>query len=126
LTNWKHHFYFLGRGTIPQYPPIPRVSITKEQKILVTYSYAYAKLRKGQLTLTREQLLTMKPGQYPVRKADSIHHNIPHIRAVNRGPLPPGFTHYMQQETDSPNRDRKPENPKEPTMIYVVEVKNKG
>jgi hypothetical protein len=32
----------------------------------------------------------------------------------------------MQQETDSPNRDRKPENPKEPTMIYVVEVKNIG
>ena len=126
LTNWKHRFYFHSRGTIPQYPPIPRISITKEQKILVTYSYAYVKLRKGQLTLMREQLLTMKPGQYPVRKADSIHHNIPHIRAVNRGPLPPGFTHYMQQETDSPNRDRKPESPKEPTMIYVVEFKNKG
>jgi len=125
LTDWKHRFYFHSRGTIPQYPPIPRVSITKEQKILVTYSYAYAKLRKGQLTLTREQLLTMKPGQYSFRKADDNRQNIPHIRAVNRGPLPPGLTHYMQQEADSPNRDRKPENPKEPTMIYVVEVKNK-
>jgi hypothetical protein len=39
--------------------------------------------------------------------------------------LPPGFTHYMQQETDSPNRDRKPDKPKEPTMIYIVEVKDK-
>jgi hypothetical protein len=31
----------------------------------------------------------------------------------------------MQQETDSPNRDRKPDNPREPTMIYVVEVADK-
>ena len=136
LTDWKHRFYFYGRGTIPQYPPIPRVSITKEQEILVTYNNAYAKPRKAgqrpvsyqtrrwrELTLTRKQLLAMKPGQYSVRKADDIHHNIPNVRAVNRGPLPPGFTHYMQQETDSPNRDRKPENPKEPTMIYLVEVK---
>jgi len=31
----------------------------------------------------------------------------------------------MQQEADSPNRDRRPDKPKEPTMIYVVEVKDK-
>ena len=124
LTDWKHRFYFSGRGTIPQYPPIPRLSITKEQKILVTYSNVYAKPTKGQLTLTRAQLLAMKPGQYSVRKADGIYHNIPNVRAVNRGPLLPGFTHYMQQETDSPNRDRRPENPREPTMIYVVEVRD--
>jgi len=68
----------------------------------------------------------MKPGQYPVRKADDIHHNILHIRAVNRGPLPPGFTHYTQQETDSLNRDRKPGNAKEPTKVHVIEVKNIG
>ena len=53
LTNWKHRFYFHSRGTIPQYPPIPRVSITKGQEIMVTYSYAYVKPRKGQLTLTK-------------------------------------------------------------------------
>ena len=77
-------------------------------------------------TNSKAQLLAMKLGRYSVRKADGIYHNIPNVRAVNRGPLLPGFTHYMQQETDSPNRDRKPENPKEPTMIYVVEVKNIG
>jgi hypothetical protein len=78
------------------------------------------------MELTREQLLNMKPGQYKVRKTDGRYHNIPDVRAVNRGPLPPGFTHYMQQEADSPNRDRKPDKPKEPTMIYIVEVKDKG
>ena len=125
LTDWKHRFYFSGRGSIPQYPPIPRVSITKEQNILAAYSNAYAKPKKGQLVLTREQLLTMTPGEYSAQKAKAAHHNIPNVRAVNRGPLPPGVTHYMQQVTDSPNRDRKPDKPKEPTMIYVVEVMDK-
>jgi hypothetical protein len=125
-TDWKHRFYFSGRGTIPQYPPIPRVSITKDKKIRIKYSNRYAKPSKGQLVLTREQLLAMKPGQFNALKADDTHNNIPNVRAVNRGVLPPGFTHYMQQETDSPNRDRKPGNPREPTMIYVVEVRNKG
>ena len=40
-----------------------------------------------------------------------------------------GYLHItgnMQQETDSPNRDRKPDKPRESTMIYVVEVRNKG
>ncbi len=124
LSDWKHRFYFYGRGSIPQRPPVPRLSITKDQKILVAYSHAYAEPRKGHLTLTREQLLTAKPGQYPISKAQAIHPPLPHIRAINHGPLPSGFTHYMQQETDSANRDRKPENPKEPTMIYVVEVKD--
>ena len=125
LTDWKHRFYFSGRGTIPQYPPIPRISITKEQNILAAYSNAYAKPKKGQLVLTREQLLTMTPGRYSAEKAKVAYHNIPNVRAVNRGLLPPGFTHYMQQETDSPNRDRRPDKPKEPTMIYIVEVKDK-
>jgi hypothetical protein len=126
LTEFKHRFYFSGRGTIPQYPPIPRVSITKNQKILIKYHNKYAEPQRGQMELTREQLLNMKPGQYKVRKTDGRYHNIPDVRAVNRGPLPPGFTHYMQQEADSPNRDRKPDKPKEPTMIYIVEVKDKG
>jgi hypothetical protein len=126
LTDWKHRFYFSGRGTIPQYPPIPRVSITKDRKILIKYHNKYAEPQRGQMELTREKLLNMKPGQYKVRKADGRYHNIPNVRAVNRGALPPGFTHYMQQETDSPNRDRRPDKPKEPTMIYIVEVKDKG
>jgi len=126
LTDWKHRFYFHGRGSIPQRPPVPRLSITKDQKILVAYSHAYAEPRRGQLILTREQLLTFKPGQHPIRKAQAIGPRLPHIRAINHGPLPSGFTHYMQRETDPPNRDRKPGNPKEPTMIYVVEAKNRG
>ncbi|MHC4681201.1 MAG: hypothetical protein ACYTEK_21175, partial [Planctomycetota bacterium] len=71
-------------------------------------------------------LLTGKPGQYRAEQAADSTPRIPNIRAVNRGPLPAGVTHYMQQQTDSPNRDRKPEDAREPTMIYVVEVKNKG
>ncbi len=125
LTDWKHRFYFQGRGTIPQNPPVPRISITNDDRIMVIYSYTYAKPKKGQLLLTRRQLLNMKPGQYLFEKAQASHSAIPHVRAVNHGPLPQGYIHYMQQETDSPNRDRKPENPRESTMIYVVEVKNK-
>lgn len=126
VTNWKHRFYFHGRGTIPQYPPIPRLSITKRQRIRLVYSYAYAKPKKGQLEVTRDELLTMRPGGYSFRKAEDAYPAIPHIRAMNDGPLPPGEVHYMQQEADSPNRDRKPERPREPTMIYVVEVKDEG
>ena len=125
LTDWKHRFYFQGRGTIPERPPTPGISIMADQKILVSYSNRYAGVPKGQLILTREQLLTMKPDQHPARRAVDATPAVPHVRAVNRGPLPAGFTHYMQQETDSPNRDRKPEDAREPTMIYVVEVKNK-
>ena len=122
LTDWKHRFHFHGRGTIPEYPPIARVSIIKEQKIQVAYGYRHATPRKGQLALRREQLLSMGPGQYPFNKAAGLV-DPPHIRAVNHGPLPLAAVHYMQQETDRPNRDRKPENPKKPTMIYVVEMR---
>lgn len=124
VTDWKHRFYFHGRGTIPQYPPVPRLSITKKEKIRLVYSYAHAKPKTGQLELTRNQLLSMKPGQYSFEKARAVYPAIPHIRAVNHGPLPKGEVHYMQQEADSPNRDRKPTKLREPTMIYVVEVKD--
>ena len=125
LTDWKHRFYFSGRGSIPQRPPIPRASITKEQKILIRYRNSFARPRNGQLILTREQLLRMKPSEYDFIRAVNSGHNIPDVRAINRGKLPPGFTHYMQQEVDSANRDRKPEKPRKPTMIYVVEVEDK-
>ena len=124
LTHWKHRFYFEGRGTIPSYPPIPRLSITENQRIRVTYSYTHAKPKKGKFALTREQLLTAKPSLYAVEKAQAPYSALPDIRAVNHGPLPPGQIHYMQQKTDPPNRDRKPENPRPPTMIYIVEVEN--
>ncbi|MFH1719898.1 MAG: BNR repeat-containing protein [Planctomycetota bacterium] len=126
LTDWKHRFYFSGGGTIPESPPVPGISITPEQKIVVSYRNRYAEPRSAKLTFTREQLLSSRPGRHPVeqQQGDDVSRNVPHIRAVNVGPLPPGFTHYMQQQTDSPNRDRKPENPREPTMIYIVEVKN--
>ncbi len=124
LTDWKHRFYFQGRGTIPERPPTPRISITAEQNIAVSYSNRHAGIPKGQLVLTREQLLTGKPDQYTPKRAVDNAPRIANIRAVNSGPLPAGVTHYMQQETDSPNRDRKPEDTREPTMIYVVEVEN--
>jgi len=124
LTDWKHRFYFYGRGTIPESPPTPRISITADQKILVSYSNRYAGIPKGQLALTREQLLTGKPDQFAPRQAVDSAPRTPNIRAVNRGPLPAGFTHYMQQQMNSPNRDRKPEDAREPAMIYVVEVKS--
>ena len=122
LTNWQHRFYFQGMGTIPEYPPIPDISLTKEQKIMITYSHAYVEPKEGQITLTREQLLNIKPGQFVPAPANDIFFNLPNIIAVNHGPLPAGYTHFMQQETDPPNRDRKPANPKKPTMIYIIEV----
>lgn len=124
LTDWNHRFYFHGRGTIPERPPTPRISITSDQKILVSYSNRYAGIPRGQLLLTREQLLTGKPGKYTAERAVDTGPKIPNIRAANRGPLPPDEKHYMQQKTDSANRDRKPEDLREPTMIYVVEAKN--
>ncbi|UCF16019.1 MAG: BNR repeat-containing protein [Phycisphaerales bacterium] len=126
LTDWKHRFYFHGRGTIPESPPTPRISITIDQKIRVSYSNRHEEIQRGQLILTREQLLTGKPDQYAAQRAVDSGPKIPNIRAVNRGPLPTGVTHYMQQQTDSPNRDRKPEGAREPTMIYIVEVKNRS
>jgi hypothetical protein len=123
LTDWNHRFYFQGRGTIPESPPTPRVSITADQKILITYSNRYAGIPEGQMVLTREQLLAGTPGQFTPEQAVDSAPRIANIRAVNRGSLPAGFTHYMQQQTDSPNRDRKPEDARQPTMIYVVEVK---
>lgn len=126
LTDWNHRFYFSGRGTIPESPPTPRVSITADQKIRVSYSNRHAGIPRGQMLLTREQLLTGKPGKYTTEQAVDTGPKIPNTRAVNRGPLPPGVKHYMQQQTDSPNRDRKPQDAREPTMIYIVEVKTKG
>jgi hypothetical protein len=122
LTNWKHRFYFSGRGTIPERPPTPGISIRGDQKIVVSYNNRYAGIPKGQVVMTRKQLLAGKPGQYATKRAADSAPKIPNIRAVNRGLLPAGVTHYMQQQTDSPNRDRKPEDARKPTMIYVVEV----
>ena len=111
-------------GTIPEYPPIPEISITIEQKISIKYTHTYVEPQKGQFLLTREQILTMKPGQYTPNELDEVYPDFPNIIAVNHGPLPPNYTHYMQQETAPSNRDHRPENPKEPTMIYIVEIKS--
>jgi len=126
LTDWTHRFYFEGRGSIPESPPTPRISIPSDQKIRISYSNRHATPTKGQFVLTRKQLLRSQPGQSPIQKTGTTTPAIPHIRAVNRGPLPPGQKHYMQQQTDRPNRDRKPETPREPTMIYLVEMKETG
>ncbi|MBN1975663.1 MAG: BNR repeat-containing protein [Sedimentisphaerales bacterium] len=126
LTNWTHRFYFQGVGTIPEYPPIPDVSLTKGRKILITYNHAYVEPEFGQIALTREQLLAAKPGQYVPEQAQDVYLNFPNILAVNHGSLPDGHAHFMQQETDIPNRDRKPLNPKKPTMIYIIEANYKN
>jgi hypothetical protein len=122
LTDWKHRFYFEGRGTIPEYPPIPRISIGDDQKLHIAYGNAHAEPRRGQFVLTREQLLSCRPGECAVQKPEASSIPVANVRAVNDGPLPPGQKDYMQQETDHPNRDRKPDAPREATMIYVVEV----
>jgi len=120
LTNWKKRFWFEGGGTIPEYPAIPRISLSPKNTIFVRYANSTAEPKEGQITLTCEKLLSMKPGECQISPLTASSPNIPNIRAINDGPLPPGQTHYMQQEVDIPNRDRKPENPRKPTMIYLV------
>lgn len=116
VSNFDEHIHFAGRGTIPARPPIPRLHVDQDKQLHV---------RKGgrELVLSREELLAYEPGALKWQLVEETKLGIPNIRAVNRGPLPDGEQHYMQQEVDRPNRDRKPENPKEPTMIYIVETK---
>lgn len=124
LSDWKHRFYFHGRGTIPEYPPIPRVTVDANDIIHVEYGYAHAEPRRGTLSISRDQLLNLQPGELSFEPTRGRAAPIPHIRAVNHGPLPDGWRHFMQQQVDPPNRDRRPENPREPTMIYLVEYRN--
>jgi hypothetical protein len=124
LTDWKHRFWFEGGGTIPEYPPVPKISFTREGKLRVRYSYRHVEPQQGELILSREELLNLEPGQAQLRPAaPEASAPLENIRAVNHGILPPGEIHYLQQETALPNRDRKPENPKDPTMIYVLEMR---
>ncbi len=114
VSNLNKKFWFEGRGTIPEYPPIPRVS----------WSGGKIHIREGneELAISRDELLKMKAEQFAYQKVAQSGLGLSDIRAANIGPLPKGQKHYMQQQVDKPNRDRKPENPKEPTMIYVVEI----
>lgn len=114
VSNLNKKFWFEGRGTIPESPSIPRVS----------WSGGKLHIREGnkELIVTRNELLELKAEQLVYHKASQSGSGLPHIRTTNSGPLPKGQKHYMQQQVDKPNRDRKPDNPKEPTMIYVVEV----
>lgn len=121
VTNWDKTFQFEGRGSIPKSPPTPRLS-WKDGKIHIRYSYALVDLKHGEASITRKKLLASIPGSIVFSSLDKDGFNIPNIRAVNRGPLPEGQVHYMQQETARANRDRKPENPKKPTMIFIVET----
>ncbi len=97
--------------------------MTPDGSLEIRYSHPELKPRSGRILLSREELLRMKPGEYTVLPPAPKGESVPHARAVNVGPLPNGETHTMQQETDRPNRDRRPENPRAPTMIYVVEMK---
>jgi len=123
LTDWDKRFWFKGRGTIPEYPPIPRLTMVDGETIHVRYAWNRLTPRSGRIAFTRERLLTMKPGDYELLSVSKKTSPIPNRRATNIGPLPEGQVHYMQQEAARPNRDRKPANPKKPTMIYIVETK---
>ncbi len=125
LTDWNVRFWFEGRGTIPHYPPIPRLSILGDEHLQVRYSFDLVEPSSGKLNMTRAELLNATPGSIAINANVTPKTNEPkvrNVRASNIGPLPEGQNHYMQQETSRPNRDRKPDNPKEPTMIYIVEV----
>ncbi|MBD3266367.1 hypothetical protein GF373_06825, partial [bacterium] len=123
LTNWKEYFWFEGRGSIPGYPPIPRVSIDGSDTIHVRYSFSLVEPKQGVMAFTREELISKKPGGFAIKEAEEAKKGIANIRATCIGPLPKGEAHYMVQKNDRPNRDRKPENPLPPQMIYVYEVK---
>ncbi|MFB3788009.1 MAG: BNR repeat-containing protein [bacterium] len=123
LTKWEARFWFEGRGTIPEYPPIPRLAIEGDGRIRVRYSSDKVSPPAGEMVFTRDQLLSGMPGDFEIHPGSDDGPGIPNIRAVNQGPLPNGEIHYMTQEVDRPNRDRQPENPQPPTMIYIVETK---
>lgn len=123
VTDWKTRFWFEGRGTIPKYPPIPRLSFAADGKLEIRYSHAELKPRRGRILLSREELLSMKPGEYTLAPREKTKTTVPNARAVNIGPLPNGETHTMQQAVAPPNRDRRPENPRPPTTITIVETR---
>ena len=122
ITDWQDTFRFEGRGTIPKSPAIPRLSLDGEEKLRVAYSRSGAKPPRGEYVIDRKALLAGEPGEAkPSKKRTGAPAGLS-VRAVNRGPLPPGETHYMVQATDPPNRDRRPEHPRAPTLIEIVEV----
>ena len=98
LTDWKGRFWFEGGGTIPQTPPIPRISFTKEGKFRVRYSYQHAIPRRGTDIHTGRITQDETGGDFR-SEFQSERDKIPNIRAVNHGVLPEGESHYMQQET---------------------------
>jgi hypothetical protein len=121
VTDWKTRFGFEGRGTIPRSPPVPRLKFRSEGYLEVRFSQPEAPYESTAFRVTRVELLSMEPGGYLPLQALEPEFPIPHVRAVNEGPLPGNQQHYMQQLVDRPHRDRKPKYPKDPTMIYIVE-----
>ncbi|MBN2329538.1 MAG: BNR repeat-containing protein [Candidatus Omnitrophica bacterium] len=117
VSNFQKRFWFEGRGTIPQSPAIPRLSVDQDDRLHI---------RQGgkECVAPLDRFFSLKPDQCVYRPAAEDSVGVPNVRAVNIGPLPEGQDHYMQQEVDRPNRDRKPDNPKPPTMIYLVEVES--
>ncbi|MDP8244399.1 MAG: BNR repeat-containing protein [Candidatus Hinthialibacter antarcticus] len=121
ITDWQETIQFEGRGSIPKSPPTPSLR-WKDGNLHIRYGYSLVKPSQGVMIVTREELLDSKPGSLTVQPPQTSSLNIPSVRAVNRGPLPEGQVHYMQQQVARANRDRKPESPKSPTMVYVVET----
>lgn len=123
LTDWKHRFWFDGGGTIPESPPVPRLTFAEDGRLEIHYSYRHVSPSNGRMAMTRKELLAGEPGSFEILPPRDAREGLPNVRAANHGPLPEGWQHFMLQKTARPNRDRKPDNPMEPTMIYVAEVK---
>ncbi|MBI1390481.1 MAG: hypothetical protein GC154_18750 [bacterium] len=124
ITHWPYRFEFSGGGTIPEYPPSPGVSCGKDE-LIVHYSYGKAQPSRGVIRIPydlffSDAVIDVTPEPSRVEQL-----GVPDVIATNIGPLPDGQIHYMQQEQAPPNRDRKPDNPKQPTMIYIVETDGK-
>ncbi len=121
ITDWDYRIHFEGRGSIPIGPSRPSVG-WKDGKLIIRYSNSAVAPPKGEIIVARKQLLSTKPGEFDVSAEQTTRLQLSNIHAVNRGKLPKGQRHYMQQEVARPNRDRKPESPKAPTMIFIVET----
>ncbi|MCP5518601.1 MAG: BNR-4 repeat-containing protein [Verrucomicrobiales bacterium] len=121
ISDWTVRFWFEGRGTIPEYPPIPRLSLISGDQLEVRYASALINPARGAFTLRS----TNDAGWRPERRTgrgDEERQVAPNIRATNIGPLPAGQEHYLTQATARPNRDRRPEDPQPATMIRILEV----
>lgn len=121
VSSWETRFWFEGRGTIPEYPPIPQLRLSGANEVEVRYGSSRVEPPRGAFALgwTAGDGWRLDGRARPLDADQTV---VPNIRATNIGPLPSGQKHYMVQAAARPNRDRRPEEPQAPTMIRIVEV----